>query len=237
MKSISRYNASQKLDAAWCGGAFTVGKDSGPIRTITDFEIDTDGNIYILDEASGVISKYTNDGNIDKGWGSQGSIGNINNEGKAMLDISDIVFDADGSMYVRSDNLSDGNAIIAKLNTDLTLDGTWGADVSGGLKGYITGAGNSIAAHNGYLYVEPSVDGAAIYGLIRLDSKGVKDPVWKITTADAVWDIKTDSSGNIVDSFSMLELGDEFYNTAKAEALANNKETGKLNLMETIGPF
>lgn len=42
--------------------------------------------------------------------------------------------------------------------------------------------------------------------------------------------ITTDKSGNIIESFSIFEVTDEFYNAAKAEALDTNKETGSFKL-------
>lgn len=198
--SISKYSPKMKPDKAWRGdGIFAAGSDSGPAHTISDFEMDAAGNIYILDGENGYVSKYTNDGLSDTGWGTKGSIGSVNGDGKALLDITNIVCDADGSMYAFSDYLSDGNAIIAKVNSDFTLDDAWGADVYGSFKGCKTDASNSMAIHDGNLYIEPSTGdvGVRYYGLIRADSKGVKDAGWGVTLSEPVWDIQTDRSGHI----------------------------------------
>lgn len=193
--NILKYSAKMKRYKTWCGGAFTIGKDSESVRTITDFAMDAAGGIYILDKEAGIVSKYTNGGEKDLAWGSGGSIGNVNGSGKAMLGITDIVPDTDGSMYAITDYLSDGGAIITKVNSDFTLDSTWGADVYGSFTGYKTDAFSSMAARNGSLYVGRNVNGTA-GGLIKLKD-GKEDSEWNIKSSGPVWDIMVDSNGGI----------------------------------------
>jgi uncharacterized delta-60 repeat protein len=200
--SISKYSPEYLLDTAWCGsGTFTAGKDSEPVQTVTDFEMDAAGSIYILDEGNKVISRYTNDGSLDKGWGTNGSIGSVNGDGKAMLSVTDIISGTDGSMYVNTGYLSGGNAIIAKINPGFSLDDTWGADVSGSFKGYMTDAYNTMAVHNGNLYVERSEgSGGAVTRLYG----GKEDTEWEIVPNGPVWDLQTDDSGNIYAAGEMI---------------------------------
>ncbi len=197
-RSISRYSPKMKLDHDWCGGALTVGKDPGPVQTISDLEMDASGNIYILDEENRVVSRYLNDGVLDKGWGIGGSLGSVNGEGKAVLGITDIICDIDGSMYALSDDSGDEASLIVKIDSDFTLGDSWGADASGSFKGYKTDASNSMAAYNGNLYVEPDTEvfGVGYNGIKRLGSEGVMDE-WGITANGPVWGLQTDGNGNI----------------------------------------
>ncbi len=193
--SISKYSSKMKPDKKWCeNGTFTI-KGPEPIQTISDFEMDTAGNIYILDDGNKVISRYTAGGEPDSGWGTNGSIGSVNGDGSVMLSITDIICDSDGSMYALSGCLSVGSAVISKISPDFTPDITWGADISGIYRGHMIEANNSIAAYNGNLYIERST-ASVNDGVIRL-SEGKEDPEWKMTSRGPVWDIHTDKDGNI----------------------------------------
>lgn len=198
--SISRYTQQYELDPVWCGnGKFTPGKSSEPVHIIDDFEVDAAGNIFVLDNEAGAVCRYSGEGSLDKAWGASGSVGNVNGSGQDMLAISDIISDTDRSLYVLSNNPGEGSVIIAKAKPDFTLDNEWGANTYNGVKGYIMQEYNSISAYGGYVYLESDISdsGTADYALIRVNNVGYRSASWSIKLNGPVWDIQTDSSGNI----------------------------------------
>ncbi len=166
--SILKYSPAFKLKTDWCErGTITLG---GPALMISSYASDTKGNLYVLDEKNALVCKYNSDGSAAVEWGDGGSMGSVNRDGKTMANITDIVFDTDGSIYINA-QIGYATASFIKFGADLMPDENWAAafDMTGEWE---TGYDAAMAAYGGMLYV--GQDNAGVQGsrVIRVNSGG-----------------------------------------------------------------
>ena len=84
---------------------------------IAGLEVDGEGNLYVLDSDSGIISKFSSDGRL------LGSFGSLGTEFKEFIDPTGIALDSDGSIFVADT----GNARVQKFDRFGKFLGSFGS--------------------------------------------------------------------------------------------------------------
>ena len=141
--AVVRYNTDGSLDTGFGSGGI-VTTDLGNNEIFYGLAIQTDGKIVQVGrtEVGGIsdltVVRYNADGSLDTGFGS-GGIATIDT-GTNDENAAGVALQADGRIVVSGfrDNGTDNDFLVARLNTDGTLDATFGtggiatADVAGG---------------------------------------------------------------------------------------------------------
>lgn len=84
---------------------------------IAGLEVDTEGNLYVLDSDSGTISKFTPEGRL------VGSFGSLGTDFKEFVDPTGIALDSEGNIYVADT----GNARVQKFDSQGKFMGAFGS--------------------------------------------------------------------------------------------------------------
>jgi tripartite motif-containing protein 71 len=101
------------------------GNSTGQLETPHGVDIDSSGNVYVVDTGNYRIQKFDSNGNYITMWGSKGS-----GEGQ-FLHGHDIAFDSSGNIYV-TDVLKDTDiARVQKFDSDDNYITMWGSKGSG----------------------------------------------------------------------------------------------------------
>jgi uncharacterized delta-60 repeat protein len=181
---IARHTATGALDTSFSGdGKLFISLDSGSsLETINAIAIQTDRKILLAgntpsssNQQNAVLIRLNADGMLDASFGGDGIV-TLNTS--AVDGFNSVQVQADGKIIAAGHDLNGlGNALIARFNSDGSLDTTFAGD---GVFTTLFSSGTSeifdlaFAANGQIVAVGASYTGAYDFGLLRLDG-GVHD--------------------------------------------------------------
>lgn len=234
--ALARYNTNGSLDTSFDGDG-RVTTVFGGLTSALALAIQSDGKIVAAGSTynpvgpSGVaIARYNLDGSLDVGFGTLGKV--VFGFGGCCDDAASIALQGDGRIVVAGGRGAGGDFTLARLNSDGTLDATFG--VGGRVATDFGGfdRANAVAIQRDGQIVAAG-DGRERFALARYNADGSLDPTFgsggKVITSIFAENIESARSVAIQANGKIVAVGSVFHNFSRDFGLVRYNADGSLD--------